>query len=79
MVMRAIENSVWFASCNYALDFQESASTIIDPDGCLAAFAPYGEELLLVHDLDLSRATGFYANRLNREQYASRPDEKGPR
>jgi len=71
MVMRAIENTVWFASSNYALEFQESASTIIDPDGGLASFAPYGEETLLVYDLDLTRATGFYATRLNRDQYRS--------
>ena len=74
MILRAIENTIWFASTNYALTYQESASTIIDPDGAVATFAPYGDEQLLVYDLDLSRATGFYAKRLNREQYLKGPD-----
>lgn len=73
MVMRATENTIWFASSNYALEFQESASSIIDPEGELAAFVPYGEEKLLIYDLDLSQATGFYAHRLNRDQYRKSP------
>lgn len=70
MIARSVENSVYFASANYAMRYQESATAIIDPEGKLFAHVPYGEETLLVTDLDLSRATGFYARRLNRTQYA---------
>jgi predicted amidohydrolase len=65
MMMRSVENTIWFASVNYALRYQESATSVIDPEGACAAFVPYGEEQLLVHDLDLSRATGLIARRYN--------------
>ena len=35
-----------------------------DPKGNMAAYVPRGEESLLVADLDLTKATGFYAHRL---------------
>src|SRR5262245_44908567 len=65
MLMRSIENTVFFASVNYAMRFQDSATSLIDPEGELLAFVPYGEEQLLVYDLDLERATGLIAKRLN--------------
>lgn len=63
MMMRAIENTIYFASVNYAFRYQESATSLIDPEGDCIAHLPYGEEALLVHDLDLSRATGLIASR----------------
>jgi predicted amidohydrolase len=65
MIARGIENTIYFASVNYALRHQESATSLIDPDGPCVAHVPYGEERLLVHDLDLSRATGLCARRFN--------------
>lgn len=65
MIARSVENTVYFASVNYALRYQESATSLIDPEGDCIAFVPYGEEALLVHDLDLSRATGLIARRFN--------------
>jgi predicted amidohydrolase len=65
LLMRSIENSIYFASVNYAMRYQESATSLIGPDGQCLAYVPYGEEQLLVHDLDLARATGFYARRFN--------------
>jgi predicted amidohydrolase len=65
MLMRSIENTIWFASVNNAFHYQESATSLIDPEGNLAAHVPYGEEQLLVHDLDLSRATRLIATRYN--------------
>jgi hypothetical protein len=35
----------------------------------LAAYTPYGEETLLVEDLDLSKATGFIAKRYRPEYF----------
>jgi hypothetical protein len=48
---------------------EESATTLIGPKGECVAYVPYGQEQLLVHDLDLSRATGFCAKRYKPEFY----------
>ncbi|MCO5176523.1 MAG: carbon-nitrogen hydrolase family protein [Thermomicrobiales bacterium] len=69
MVVRALENTVYFASVNYAVRYQESATSVVGPDGDRIAHVPYGETRLLVADLDLSRATGFYARRYNAASY----------
>jgi predicted amidohydrolase len=63
MIARAVENTIYFASVNNAMRFQESATTLIGPEGECLAHVPYGQEQLLVYDLDLSRATGFCARR----------------
>ncbi len=63
MLMRSIENTIYFASVNYALRFQESATSLIAPSGECQAYLAYGEEGVLVHDLDLEEATGLLASR----------------
>jgi predicted amidohydrolase len=65
MLMRSLENSIYFASVNYAMRYQESATSLLGPDGDCLAYVPYGKEELLVHDVELSRATGLYARRFN--------------
>jgi predicted amidohydrolase len=65
MVARGVENTIYFASVNCAMRYQESATSLIGPEGDCLAHVPYGQEQLLVHDLDLSRATGLYARRFN--------------
>jgi predicted amidohydrolase len=72
MTMRSIENTVYFASVNYAFSYQESATSLIDPEGDLLAHLPYGEEALLVRDLDLTRATGLIAKRYDPAMYPAR-------
>jgi len=69
MRMRARENTIWFASANYGLACQESATSIIAPDGACAACLPYDRAGLLVHELDLTRATGLLARRFAPERY----------
>jgi predicted amidohydrolase len=69
MVMRSIENAIYFASVNYALRYQESATALIDPSGKCQAYLPYGQEGLLVQELDLSKATGHLARRFAMERY----------
>lgn len=69
MLMRGIENTVYFASVNYAFRYPESATSVIDPEGACLAYVPYGEEQLLVCDLDLSRATGLIARRYHPALY----------
>jgi predicted amidohydrolase len=65
MIARAAENNIYFASVNNAFRYQDSATSLLGPDGDCLAYVPYGQEKLLVYDLDLSRATGFYAKRYN--------------
>ena len=77
MVMRGIESTVYFASVNYAMRYQESATTLIGPEGDVLACIPYGQEQLLVRDLDLSLATGFIAKRFNPAAYPP-PSDVGP-
>jgi predicted amidohydrolase len=69
MMMRSIENAIWFASVNYAVRFQEAATSILDPSGTCVAHLPYGEEGVLVYTLDLSAATGILANRYAPHRY----------
>ncbi|HEX6789702.1 MAG TPA: carbon-nitrogen hydrolase family protein [Candidatus Krumholzibacteria bacterium] len=69
MGMRARENTIYFASVNYALRFPESATSLIDPSGECLAFLPYGEEGVLVHSIDLEAATGLLARRFAPERY----------
>ena len=69
MLMRSVENTVWFASVNNAMRYQESATSLIDPEGECVAYVPYGEEQLLVYDLDLTLATGLIARRYDPALY----------
>jgi predicted amidohydrolase len=71
MACRAQENSIYFASVNHAMRYQNSATSLIAPNGTLLAHVPYGEEQLLVADLDLVQATRFYASRYNPAWYPS--------
>ena len=69
MMMRSRENSIYFASVNYALRFQESATSLIAPSGELQAHLPYGEEGLLVQEIKPELATGLLAMRYAPERY----------
>lgn len=61
---RAAENACYVASVNMASDGSPTTSTIVSPDGDVLAWQPYGEEGLLVADIELEAATGLYASRL---------------
>jgi predicted amidohydrolase len=69
MVMRSIENAIYFASVNYALTYQESATSLIDPSGRCQAYLPYGQEGVLVQAIDVEEATGVLAARYAPERY----------
>jgi predicted amidohydrolase len=60
---RAAENTCYFATVNYASDGAPTTSAIVNPDGTLRRFQPYGLEGLLIEDLDLDAATGLLASR----------------
>ena len=57
------------SSVNYALRFQESATSLIAPSGECQAFLPYGQEGVLVQSIDLETATGLLATRYAPERY----------
>jgi predicted amidohydrolase len=60
---RAAENTIFFATANYAGAGSPTTSAVVRPDGTLLAHQPYGEAGLLVADLDLAEATGLLASR----------------
>jgi predicted amidohydrolase len=60
---RAAENTIWYATINCASPGSGTTSAIIRPDGALLCHQPYGEEGLLIAELDLSLATGLLAGR----------------
>jgi predicted amidohydrolase len=69
MMMRSRENTIYFASVNYAVRFQESATSLIAPSGECQAHLPYGEEGVLVQAINLEEATGLLASRYAPERY----------
>jgi predicted amidohydrolase len=69
MMCRGLENTIYFASVNYALRYQEAATSLITPTGQCQAHLPYGQEGLLVEDIDLAAATGLLAFRYAPERY----------
>ena len=70
MMCRGLENTIYFASVNYALRFPESATALISPTGECLAYLPYGAEGVLVHEIDADAATGLLAARLAPERYS---------
>src|SRR6185295_15325097 len=69
MMMRSIENTIYFASVNYALRFQESATSLIAPSGACQAYLTYGREGVLVQSINVEEATGLLAARYSPERY----------
>jgi predicted amidohydrolase len=69
MMMRSRENTIYFASVNYALRFQESATSLISPSGECQAYLPYGQEGVLVQSINVEEATGLLAARYAPDRY----------
>jgi predicted amidohydrolase len=69
MMMRSLENTIYFASVNYALRFQESATCLIAPSGECQAYLPYGQEGVLVQTIKTEEATGLLAARYAPERH----------
>jgi predicted amidohydrolase len=69
MLCRSRENTIYFASVNYALRFQESATSLIGPSGECVAYLPYGQEGVLVQKINVEEATGLLAARYAPERY----------
>jgi predicted amidohydrolase len=69
MLMRALENTIYFASVNYSSIYAESASALIDPAGKCIVHAAYGQTGIIVADIDPGKATGLLAKRFNNALY----------
>lgn len=69
MMCRGLENTIYFASVNYAFRYQESATCLISPSGECLAHLPYGQEGVLVQAIDREAATGLLASRYAPERY----------
>jgi predicted amidohydrolase len=69
MLCRSLENTIYFASVNYALRFQESATSLIAPSGRCQAYLPYGQEGVLVQTINVGEATGLLAARFAPQRY----------
>jgi len=70
MIMRALENTIYFASINYAMRFPESGTALIGPDGTCIVHEAYGREGILTAEIDTSLATGLLAKRFKPQLYA---------
>jgi predicted amidohydrolase len=67
MLCRAAENTCYFATVNVASAGSPTTSAVVRPDGTLLSYQPYGQEGLLIADIDLAAATGLLASRLKTE------------
>lgn len=63
MMCRALENNIYFASVNYSFRYQDSATSLISPDGECLTWQPYGEPGVLIYDIDINKATNQLADR----------------
>ncbi len=69
-MMRAMENTIYFASSNYTFLYPESASAIISPDGNCIAYQAYEEAGVAVANIDTDIATGLLAKRFKPALYS---------
>lgn len=60
---RAAENTCYFATVNYASAGSPTTSAVVQPDGTLLSYQPYGKQGLLITDIDITAATGLLAAR----------------
>jgi predicted amidohydrolase len=63
VLCRAAENTCYFATVNNASAGSPTTSAVARPDGTLLSYQPYGQEGLLIADIDLAAATGLLAAR----------------
>lgn len=63
ILCRAAENTCYVATVNCASAGSPTTSAVVRPDGTLMSYQPYGEEGLLIADIDLAAATGLLAAR----------------
>lgn len=70
MMMRALENTIYFASVNYSSLYPESASSLIDPSGNCVLHEVYGRSGIIIGEIDPDQATGLLAKRFKNALYS---------
>ncbi|MBB6271950.1 putative amidohydrolase [Pedobacter cryoconitis] len=70
VMMRAMENTIYMASSNFASLYAESASSIIGPDGNCIQHQAYGKAGIITEDIDPELATGLLAKRFKNSLYS---------
>jgi len=60
---RAAENTCYFATVNYGSEGSPTTSAVVKPGGTLQSYQPYGQEGLLIADIDLDLASRLLAKR----------------
>jgi len=63
ILCRAAENTIYFASVNYAIPGSPTTSAVVRPDGSLQSHHPHGQEGLLLAAIDPAQATALLASR----------------
>jgi predicted amidohydrolase len=63
VLCRAAENTCYVATVNVASAGSPTTSAVVRPDGTLLCYQPYGQEGLLIADIDITAATGLLASR----------------
>jgi predicted amidohydrolase len=67
ILCRAAENPCYFATVNCASAGSPTTSAVVQPDGTLLSYQPYGKQGLLIADIDVTAATGILAARCKLE------------
>ena len=63
-MLRAMENTIYFASVNYTTQFSEAATALIAPDGTCVVHQTYGTPGIVIGEINTAMATGKLAKRL---------------
>lgn len=68
-MLRAMENTIYFAGVNYHFKYADSASALIGPDGTCIAHQAYTEPGVLVAEINTELASGNLAKRFKPALY----------
>lgn len=68
--MRAMENTIFVGSSNFADARQLAASALVTPEGECLVYGEYGVPGVVVADVDLSAATGLLPKRFKNRLYS---------
>lgn len=63
ILCRAAENTCFVATVNCASAGSATTSAVVRPDGTVLCYQPYGQEGLLLAEIDIQEATGLLAQR----------------
>lgn len=70
VMLRAMENTIYVASANYASRYSHAASSVIAPDDTCIKHETYGRAGVIVADIDPALSTGLLAKRFRNALYS---------